>query len=81
MVFVNIGRRDGVLVSSSGDHVTVGGGDANNTYGLSTSLEVVNASDGTPVDGGLASLEPGVSIGMVGIRLRGGGFRPTRIWV
>jgi len=84
MVFVNIGRRDGVLVSSSANHITVSGdgdGDgADITYGLSASFEVVNASDGTPLAGGLASLEPGVSIGMVGLRLPGGGFRPTRIW-
>lgn len=79
-IFVNIGRRDGIVESVSNDHMTIRHSKGVETVELSTKLEVVEADTQAAVVGGVAALSPGTSVGLVGLRLPGGGFRATRIW-
>jgi hypothetical protein len=79
-VFVNIGRRDGVVDSLPSHGLTMRHAKGTETLELSPKLEVIHASNGAPLAGGLAALKPGAQIGAVGLRLPNGGFRATRIW-
>ncbi len=79
-VFVNIGRREGVVESVSPAGLTIRHNKGTETIELSPKLEVISATDGRPLPSGLAALTPGTQIGAVGLRLSGGGFRATRIW-
>ncbi len=79
-VFVNIGRREGVVDKISPAGLTMRHNKGTETIELSSRLEVISATDGRPLPGGLAALTPGTQIGAVGLRLAGGGFRATRIW-
>jgi hypothetical protein len=81
-VFVNIGRRDGVVGQVvSPTSLNVRNGQSTYTMELSSRLEVIGAEDGLPLPGGLASLTPGTQFGAVGLRLPNYGFRATRIWI
>lgn len=85
-VWVNIGRRDGVIravfdhaaevgyVSRDGHRPPVLG-----VMELSAYLEVLGP-DGIPESDGAVLLTPGMRFGAVGVRLPGGGFRATRLW-
>lgn len=79
-IFVNIGRRDGVVESISLNRLTMKHNKGIETIELSTRLEVVEAATQANVIGGVSSLTPGTHIGVVGLRLPDGGFRATRIW-
>jgi hypothetical protein len=82
-IWVNIGRFDGVIDQVSTSSLAVRGSRAPqaHTLELSKRLEVISAHDGSPVLGHIAALKQGAEIGAVGIRLPGGGFRATRIWI
>ena len=80
MVFVNIGRRDGTVVSSDPDSATLLYGSDTFTIELSDYLEVISAADGTPYSDGPQALYEGCQMGAVGLNLPNGGFRATRIW-
>ena|SRR2546425_12487002 len=79
-VFVNIGRREGVVDSVSSRGLTMKHNKGTETIELSPKLEVIHASNGAPLAGGIAALKPGAQIGAVGLRLPNGSFRATRIW-
>ena len=79
-VFVNIGRRDGVFEGLSGGGMKLNYDNRTENVELSSRLEVISATDGKPLAGGMAALMKGTQIGMVGLRLPNGGFRATRIW-
>jgi hypothetical protein len=81
-VWINIGRRDGVIqqVTSKGAVLRDSAGKARSIE-FSKALEIVMASDGSPLSGGLKALVKGTNLGAVGLRLPNGGFRATRIWV
>jgi Domain of unknown function (DUF5666) len=79
-VFVNIGRRDGVVEGSSDGGIKLRTRRGVEVLDLSSRLEVISASDGAPIPGGLAALLPGTAIGAVGLRLPNGRVRATRIW-
>lgn len=78
-VFVNIGRRDGVVGQVSPTGLTVQNGQGTYTMQLSSGLEVVSVADASPLS--LADLTPGTQFGAVGLRLPNGDFRATRIWI
>jgi hypothetical protein len=80
MVFVNIARKDGVIESVSSSGVSISNERGKHALGLSRALEVIRGSDGTPLARGLSDLAVGGAIGAVGVRLRDGSFRATRIW-
>jgi hypothetical protein len=77
-VWVNIGRRDGTVEEVSSNSLTLKTARGVEAIELSPRLEVIK-SDGSPLSG-VASLPPGAPVGVVGLRLPGGGFRATRIW-
>ena len=84
-VWINIGRLDGVVVSTSPDELVVSTAKGIQRLEFSDFLEVVRV-DQEKLDGisaiaeGVAALSPGTTIGAVGVRLQNGGFRATRIW-
>lgn len=80
MVFVNIARKDGVVESVEANVVNISNDRGRHALGLSRALEVIRGSDGSPLPRGLADVAIGASVGAVGIRLKDGGFRATRIW-
>jgi len=80
MVFVNIGRRDGTIVSTTADSATLQYRGETFTIEFSDSLEVISEADGTPYSEGTDALKPGTQIGAVGLNLPNGGYRATRIW-
>lgn len=79
-VFVNIGRREGVIEGLSAGGLVLRHSKGVETIELSPRLEVISASTGQSLPGGPGALKPGLLIGAVGIRLPNGGFRATRIW-
>jgi hypothetical protein len=79
-VWVNIGRRDGVVEAVTGTGLLVRHRKGRETFELSSTLEVISATTGQPLPAGLATITPGTTIGTVGLRLRGGGYRITRLW-
>lgn len=81
-VFVNIGRRDGIVGQvASPTSLVVQHEKGTYTMELSPRLEVISAEDGSLLPGGLARLTPGTPFGAVGLRLPNQGFRATRIWL
>ena len=82
LVFVNIGRRDGVIEETHSDHVKVKTqrGDIHSVE-FSDRLEVIREDDESPIPGHVGALSLGTPIGSVGVRLRNGKYRATRIWV
>lgn len=82
MVFVNIGRRDGVIEELGANGIKLRRHDGRGDWqiGLSRALEVIERDTGAALAGGLAALSVGQSIGAVGLLLPNGGFRATRIW-
>jgi Domain of unknown function (DUF5666) len=79
-IFANIGRRDGILENASARAFTLRTRHGSRTFELSPILEVIHAESGLPVRGGVEGLEPGATLGAVGLVLSDGGFRATRIW-
>lgn len=79
-VFVNIGRREGVVENLTAGRLVIRQSNGTESIELSSRLEVITADDGKLLAGGVAALKPGTQIGMVGLRLPNGGFRATRIW-
>ena len=79
-VWVNIGRREGVVQQVSPQGVAIRHDKGVETFELSKHLEVINARDESPRAGGVTSLLPGMRVGAVGLRLPNSGFRATRIW-
>lgn len=79
-IWVNIGRREGVVKEVSPGAVTLKHNKGTERIEVAPTLEVIRTSDGAPHVGGIAALKPGTQIGAVGLRLPGGGFRATRIW-
>lgn len=79
-VFVNIGRRNGVVEDLLAGGLVIRHAKGTEYIELSSRLEVISAHDGKPLTGGVAALRRGAQIGMVGLRLPNGGFRATRIW-
>lgn len=79
-IFVNIGRRNGVVVSASAKGLTIDHNKGRETLELSPALEVIWAKNGAAIPGGVSALVPGMRVGAVGLRLPNGGFRATRIW-
>lgn len=82
MVFVNIGRRDGVIEQRGASGITLRRHDGRGAWqiGLSRALEVIDGDTGAALAGGLGALSVGQSVGAVGLLLPNGGFRATRIW-
>jgi hypothetical protein len=81
-IWVNIGRADGRVMSVSSDGVSVrSDGGRQVTMEFSPRLEVIHVGSGTAVTGGVKALQPGVTVGAVGLRLPGGRLRATRIWL
>jgi len=80
-VFVNIGRRDGTVMTSDGTSATLSHQGETFSIEFSDVLEVISAEDSSPLSGGRSAIEPGAQIGAVGLNLPGGGFRATRIWL
>lgn len=79
-IFVNIGRRNGVVGQvSSPSSLTTQDQQGTHTMELSSRLEVISVVDASPLS--LAQLTPGTAFGAVGLRLPDGGFRATRIWI
>ncbi len=81
MVFVNIGRLDGVLLSTAGNTITVSAYGMERSVELSPTLEAVHKEDGSPYAGGVGSVPVGTPLGAVGLLVPNGGFRATRIWI
>jgi hypothetical protein len=79
-IFVNIGRRDGIVQGASARGLVVKHKKGTDTFELSAKLEVISSKTGAPLPGGVDALTPGTQIGAVGLRLPKGGFRATRIW-
>lgn len=82
-VFVNIGRRDGVIEEISGSGMRLRRSDNRGGHwqiAFSRALEVIDGGDGSPLPRGLADLATGQGVGAVGLLLPNGGFRATRIW-
>lgn len=79
-VFVNIGRREGIIshVSPTGLAFTLPRGEVH-TMELSTKLDVISVKDASPLAAN--GLKPGIAFGAVGLRLPNNGFRATRIWI
>ena len=83
MVWVNIGRLNGTLVSTSTDSIQISTTQGIRTLELSSGLEVVSIRDPAvqqPLSDGIQGLSTGSFVGAVGLRLPDGGFRATRIW-
>ncbi len=83
-VFVNIGRRNGVVAqNASSSGLTAQTLDRKSGFAieLSPRLEVISVEDGSLLPGHIANLTPGTTFGAVGLRLPNGGFRATRIWL
>jgi hypothetical protein len=78
MVFANIGRADGTIVTITDQEITLDSG-TNLTY--SSSLEVIDSDTMEPLPGGLSALSSGMAIGAVGLMLGVGALRATRIWI
>jgi hypothetical protein len=80
-IWVNIGRRDGVLerVSPTALKLKSERGDSQGIE-LSPRLEVIDPEDGLPLPGQVRALRPGMHVGAVGLVLPNGGFRATRVW-
>lgn len=79
-VWVNIGRRDGVIEHVGSDHLNLMTRRGPVKVELSPVLEVVGEGD-IPLQGGRTALVPGMTVGTVGLRLPDGGFRVTKLWV
>lgn len=80
-VFANIGRRDGEIAEIGPDGIDlVTTGQKLPKMELSTHLEIINAEDGSTVPSGLESFGVGDKVGAVGLLLKDGGFRATRMW-
>lgn len=79
-IFVNIGRRSGIVLSYSAKGLTIKNNKGAETLELSSALEVIWASTDAAIPGGVSALSPGAHVGAVGLRLANGGFRATRIW-
>lgn len=81
-IWVNIGRMDGRITSSSAEAVVVTTDSGRQrTMELSRRLEVVYAKSGSPVASAASALKPGMIVGAVGLRLPDGRLRATRIWI
>lgn len=80
-IFVNIGRRNGVIeaISERGARIRNDNGDLEQIE-YSTRLEIIDSEDESALPNGWKDLSPGTSVGAVGLRLPDGGFRATRIW-
>jgi len=79
-IFVNIGKREGVVQAVSPSGMSIQHNKGSEAIEFSPALEVIQAGDQSPLPGGVTALVPGTQVGMVGLRLPGGGFRATRIW-
>lgn len=79
-VFVNIGRRDGVIEDIGNKGMTLRQSNGTRDVAFAEKVEVIHAEDGAPVGQHLAALELGMEVGAVGLLLPQGGFRATRIW-
>jgi hypothetical protein len=80
MVFVNIGRTQGVIEEITGASLTISGPNGRATLELSSRLEVIRSADESAYSNGVRDLAIGTPIGAVGLLLPKGGFRATRIW-
>lgn len=82
-IWVNIGRWEGVItaVGTSLD-VQDRRSDAHKVIHFSKRIDVIHARPGFPaVVGGVKALNVGMNIGAVGINLRDGSLRATRVWI
>lgn len=79
-VWVNIGRRDGVVVDVGAGGLTIRHAKGTEVIEVSPGAEVIDLATGGPLAGGLSGLSPGMVVGMVGVVLAGGRFRATRLW-
>lgn len=81
MIFVNIARMDGVVRTvGSGTMQVMAYGEVR-TVELSKYVEVVSAADESDIVGGAPAIRADTAFGAVGLKLPGGGFRATRIWI
>ena len=80
-LWINIGRVDGVFQHFANEIVTFTDHHGRQRkIGISKSLDVIHAHDGSPLAKHIHGLSAGHSFGAVGLRLPDGGFRATRIW-
>ena len=81
--WANITRFDGVVEAVGADGVQLAGLRSGRAVFIrfSDQLEVINRSDFSARLGGPSSLIPGQRVGLVGVTLRSGEIRATRIWV
>lgn len=81
-VWANIGRADGQVTSVSPGGLTIRSESGREvTLEFSPRLEVIHADSGQAVTGGANALRPGLTAGVVGLRLPGNRLRATRIWM